>query len=67
MSAVKVLGPRRGKGGVPLVDWLFWWTLLVLADILFYVVLTPVWLGIRAAAWVADRRARKKTARAAVS
>jgi hypothetical protein len=29
-----------------------------LAVILFYVVLTPIWLGLRAAAWLADRRAR---------
>jgi hypothetical protein len=27
------------------------------AIVLFYVVLTPVWLGLRAAAWIADFRA----------
>ena len=46
------------KGSVPLRYWVLWWVLLVVADVLFYVVLTPVWLGIRAAAWLADRGAR---------
>ena len=46
------------KGSVPLRYWVLWWAILVVADVLFYVVLTPVWLGIRAAAWIADRRAR---------
>jgi len=26
--------------------------------VLFYVVLTPIWLGLRAAAWVAELRSR---------
>ena len=46
------------KGWVPIRYWALWWALLVVADVLFYVVLTPVWLGIRGAAWLADRRAR---------
>ena len=46
------------KGSVPARYWALWWAILVVADVVFYVVLTPVWLGIRAAAWVADRRAR---------
>ena len=29
-----------------------------LALLVFYVLLTPVWLGLRALAWLADRRAR---------
>jgi hypothetical protein len=46
------------KGPVPLRYWALWWFLLLVADVLFYVVLTPIWLGIRAAAWVAELRAR---------
>jgi hypothetical protein len=38
-----------------------WWTLLGIAMVVFYVLLTPLWLGIRAAAWVADARARRRT------
>jgi len=34
----------------------FWWFLLVLGDLVFYVLLTPIWLGLRAAAWVAEMR-----------
>jgi hypothetical protein len=46
------------KGPVPAWRWAFWWMLFVAAVIVFYVLLTPIWLGIRAAAWLADRRAR---------
>lgn len=46
------------KERVPLWRWILWWTLLAFGILLFYVVLTPLWLGIRAAAWIADRRAR---------
>jgi hypothetical protein len=37
-----------------------WWVLLVLGDLVFYVLLTPIWLGLRAAAWVAELRERAK-------
>jgi len=46
------------KGWAPLRYWVVWWTLVGLAVIVFYVVLTPIWLGLRAAAWLADRRSR---------
>lgn len=46
------------KGWVPVRYWTAWWSLLAVAVVLFYVVLTPVWLGLRAVAWLADRRAR---------
>lgn len=49
------------KGPVPLWRWIAWWTLLGIAIVVFYVVLTPLWLGIRAAAWAADVRARRRT------
>jgi hypothetical protein len=28
--------------------------------VLFYVVLTPVWIGLRVAAWIAEFRARRR-------
>ena len=46
------------KGPVPLWRWSVWWLLLGFAVVIFYVLLTPIWLGIRAAAWLADRRSR---------
>jgi hypothetical protein len=56
---------RRGrdlaeKGWAPLRYWAIWWALLVLADVVFYVILTPLWLGWRAAAWVAELRSRAR-------
>lgn len=48
----------RSKPPVPLWRWALWWAILGVAIVLFYVLLTPVWLGIRALAWLADRRAR---------
>ena len=46
------------KGWVPLPRFALWWFLLLVSDVVFYVVLTPVWLGLRAAAWVAELRSR---------
>jgi hypothetical protein len=40
--------------------WAIWWTGLGLALVLFYVVLTPIWLGLRGLAWLAEWRARRK-------
>lgn len=48
------------KGWVPLRFWVIWWTSLAVAMVLFYVVLTPLWLGLRVAAWLTDRRARAR-------
>ena len=48
------------KGWVPLRYWALWWAILVLADIVFYVLLTPIWLGLRGAAWIAEFRARRR-------
>jgi hypothetical protein len=44
------------KGWVPLHYWAGWWIALSLAIVLFYVVLTPLWIGIRVAGWLAARR-----------
>jgi hypothetical protein len=51
------------KGPVPLWRWSAWWVLLGAAMVVFYVLLTPLWLGIRLAAWLADRRARRESPR----
>jgi hypothetical protein len=48
------------KGRVPLWRWIAWWATLALADVVFYVLLTPVWMGLRALAWLADFRARRR-------
>ena len=48
------------KGTVPKRYWALWWTVLGGAVLVFYVLLTPVWLGLRAAAWIAELRARAK-------
>jgi hypothetical protein len=44
------------KGWVPLRYWVGWWSVLVLAMFVFYVLLTPIWIGIRVAGWLAARR-----------
>jgi hypothetical protein len=37
-----------------------WWATLGVALVLFYILLTPVWLGLRGLAWVAEWRARRR-------
>jgi hypothetical protein len=51
---------KNEKGSVPLRYWLLWWAMLVVADFLFYVLLTPIWIGLRVAAWLAEFRARRR-------
>lgn len=46
------------KGWVPLRYWVAWWTLLGVAVVVFYVLLTPIWIGLRALAWAAELRSR---------
>ena len=50
------------KGWAPLRYWVAWWSALGVAMVVFYVVLTPIWLGLRVAAWVAElgSRARRR-------
>jgi hypothetical protein len=50
----------KPKPSVPLWRWATWWAILAAAIVVFYVLLTPIWLGIRAAAWLADRRSRPR-------
>ena len=44
------------KGSVPLRYWAMWWAALAVAVVAFYIVLTPIWMGIRVAGWLAARR-----------
>jgi hypothetical protein len=48
---------KNEKGHVPLRYWVLWWSLIVVADFVFYVLLTPIWMGLRAVAWLAEFRA----------
>ena len=48
------------KGWVPFRYWIVWFSALGVAMVAFYVVLTPLWLGLRAAAWVAELQARAR-------
>ncbi len=50
------------KGWVPVRYWTAWSAAFAVAVVLFYVVLTPVWLGLRALAWAAELRARARRA-----
>jgi len=45
---------------IPLWRWGFWWFLLMIGMFLFYVLLTPVWIGLRALAWIAEFRERRR-------
>jgi hypothetical protein len=51
---------RREKAPVPLRYWILWWAVLLVADVIFYVLLTPIWIGLRTLAWVAEFRARRR-------
>ena len=51
---------RNVKGQVPLRYWILWWSLIVVADFVFYVLLTPIWIGLRVVAWTAEFRARRR-------
>jgi len=50
----------KPKPPVPWWRWAFWWAILGFALFLFYVVLTPLWLGLRGLAWLAELQARQR-------
>jgi hypothetical protein len=62
------LGGRRGPGTggagpkppVSVARWALWWFLLAIGIFLFYILLTPIWIGLRALAWIAEFRARRR-------
>ncbi len=60
MTADPDVRAAREKRRVPIRYWVLWWILLVLADFVFYVLLTPIWIGLRGLAWLAEFRARRR-------
>jgi hypothetical protein len=46
----------KEKKTVPFYYWPLWMVLLALGLFVFYVLLTPVWMGIRFVSWLAERR-----------
>jgi hypothetical protein len=52
----------KEKPDIPLRYWALWLAILVVADIVFYVLLTPIWIGLRAVAWLAEFRSRRSRA-----
>jgi hypothetical protein len=50
----------QAKGWVPFRYWAMWSVSLGIAITAFYVVLTPLWLGLRAAAWASELRSRAR-------
>lgn len=45
---------------IPAWRWAQWGVAWAIALVLFYVLLTPVWFGLRALAWAAEFRARRR-------
>jgi hypothetical protein len=54
----------KPKPPVPVWRWALWWSFLGLALVLFYVLLTPIWMGLRGLAWLAEFGARRRRGRA---
>ena len=52
----------KPKPRVPLWRWVVWWLSLATAVVLFYVIMSPIWQGLRIAAWIAEFRARRRRA-----
>jgi hypothetical protein len=50
----------KPKPPVPLWRWSIWYTALFLALILFYGLFTPFWFSLRALAWTAEFRSRRR-------
>lgn len=48
------------KGWAPLRFWTLWAVVLAAAVVVFYVILTPIWIGLRVAAWTAEFRSRRR-------
>jgi hypothetical protein len=47
------------KGWAPARYWAMWFGGLAVAVVLFYVILTPIWIGLRVLAWLAEFKARR--------
>jgi hypothetical protein len=44
-----------GKPAVPWFYWPWWMVILAAGLFVFYVLFTPIWIGIRLASWLAGR------------
>ena len=53
------MSPKRK---IPFYYWPFWMVLLALGLFVFYVLLTPIWMGIRFVSWLAERRSMESGA-----
>ncbi len=53
-------GEPRLHPPVPLWRWGLWYSILACAIVVFYVILTPIWLGLRGLAWVAEFQSRRR-------
>ena len=50
----------RPKPPVPAWRWAVWWAFLFPAAFIFTIAAAPLWMGLRAAAWVAEWQARRR-------
>jgi len=50
----------RPKPPVPWWRWTIWWLALGLGIFLFYILLTPIWIGLRGLARLAEFRAQRR-------
>ena len=50
----------KPKPRVPWWRWTIWWLALAAGMLIFYVLLTPIWMGLRGLAWLAEFRARRR-------
>jgi len=50
--------PRLEKPPIPFYWWPAWMLLLAVSLVVFYGILTPVWMGIRLVAWASERARR---------
>lgn len=51
----------KEKPPVPWWRWPFWGVCMLAGVVIFYILLTPIWIGLRALAWAAEFRARRRS------
>ena len=57
---VAVSDTRGRRPRIPLWRWTSWWIGLAIGMLVFYVLLTPIWIGLRMLAWIAEFNARRR-------